>query len=689
MRIGRTLHGAGLLLVVWASLGCNTPSISDDCAPSGATTEEMLAGNRYCVQRGTLVATLQPGTPVRLPMRLEGGETSIQYCFIDDNAENHRARVLHGEREELMVAHNRCVTQTVEDPNADRTLVLEHDVDPTVDATPDLVHVRYFAPRSAPSWLIDTTALSVDPERATVLFTVNRCEGCSLDGIHWPKLYTDDQGLHRGFLGDYPGASFAQSACEGAAVCELSGADSAFNFAGARFDRARIRAGYLRVGTILPQYARTLSPFNGASFANMDAPTAALVLSNVRGASFDHATFGLLKVPTLDLPAVNQLRADFTQTTILNASQVTHANLDVGTFVSLLNVGVFLRDNVVEIPAEVTNLDNVELDGNQNQVLWPTSAGASNLEGRSFVGARLSNLAFPEHASLTHADFSGSILNRVSCPKCDLRGMRADNASFLDYAAPEAILDGTYLRLHAAQLALEGASLVDVSIDMDEPGTLQLDDARAEGIRVTSKEVSLSARSADLRRAQFLGMVLPYAALGHARIDGADFSGSTFAGGSLADVVGGGVSFVGAQFLGTRFRMSRLDAANFRGARCVGCAMDQVVLCGSDLSAMTFEGADLYGSLIPWSSNVFATDGGSGIPCAATFGVDRIFSDAATICPDGSHGMCLELQWLPPNAVTSCCDPRTDLACVRASAGTVCTSGCGCTSLQCSQGVCQ
>jgi uncharacterized protein YjbI with pentapeptide repeats len=609
-------------------------------------------------------------------------EQTWQLCFVDDNNQSLSATVYRDDDVALHVdAGKPCVIGALSE--GAYTLAIRGAAQQDVSA-PNVVHVRSFAPGKVPATVSRAEASAGVPASnfPTLLFSVNECEGCNLDGVRWPKLGTDARGrIRRGFVGRYDAASFVASVCEGD-TCELGSALRGYSFQDARFDRS-----YLNGSRILFGAAASPEPlrFARSSFVDLHAAGGVAVLRGVVGADFRRAHLGALEVPSDAGIAANRLEGNFRDLRLERTSPIGGAALDVETYKSLLEARVPLLGNWVELRV-ATELTGLTFDGSQNELTF--SVPELGLRRTVFAGAHLAHLRFPDGTDLSRSDFSGVHLFDVRCARCSLQGGQGTGIDFTEVTLPDADLRESYLSFANADLLAPRSRMEATTLQLPEDDTsrLMLDDVEAPRLRVVGGQVLLSARRAVLSGASFTQNTLLSPDFTQARIDATDFAGATFQSGLVADVRAVGASFRGARLVGTRLRQVTFVDAIFDQATCEGCVLESSEVCGGSAFGLRFESADLFDSMFGFRGNIVRRADGRLTRCAEVAEFERVRSDADTLCADGSPGPCALSSWWPNGAIATCCQPGQDPTCQRATRGSACSLDCACASLECTLG---
>lgn len=254
----------------------------------------------------------------------------------------------------------------------------------------------------------------------------------------------------------------------------------------------------------------------------------------------------------------------------------------------------------------------------QGRDIQETLTNKGSFQGRDFTGADFSGM------SLAGADFSGALLESANFSGADLRG-----ANFAQAVLARAVFTGSQMakasfagaNLGFAQLGgvnaagasfagalMAGADLSGVDFTGADLSGCDLMGARMaganfSGVRAAGTkfiQVDLKATEApadedlekpnlDIRGIRLAGADLTEALFLQCRMDDADFSGATLDKAIFLTAVGSRVNFSGARMGNVRVvKDSRLDKANFTGAR-----MEKANLRGTDLKGGVFTQATL------------------------------------------------------------------------------------------------
>ena len=442
------------------------------CSADAAVTRDELATSAVSplCEHQVLVASLRPDDPVVIPFRLVTDD-EIEYCFEDDNNEAHRALLFSGNQMLLeLIAGESCVRRHL--PPGVYQLHLRHATPGEDDPTPDVIHTLWFPLRAAAAG-----------HPSQLLLTSNFCPGCDLSGKAWPLLSEDGGGASetRGYDGDYTGANFSDSACNGKPLraCVLGWRASPSSFAGAKFDRVQFPFSssepvlFVAVGRADGQ-----TSFQGASFRSFDSVAAGILTRTFFNGDFSGAHFSDARLGQ-GMMSGDFRDADFSG--FRGKPEVVGAILDLDGYQRLVEGGARVHGNTIAIRTR-DDLTGAVLDGSDNTILWPknTSTGRPTLAGVSFVGARLTNLNFGcvDGGDLSHTKFTGAALTNVTFSGCDLGGAVFDQATLLDVVARNA----SFLQTSMREIQINGLDLSESVVTSDSSDvTLSLAGGRWRG----------------------------------------------------------------------------------------------------------------------------------------------------------------------------------------------------------------
>ena len=677
------------------------------------TAEELSNGQRLC-EHQTLVASLTPDAPLRLPMRIVKREAT-NYCFRDDDAEGHRARIFRGEEIVVDIQDGKGCMAAILDPG-DYELELTHGGAGLLDDAPDVVHT-ILTPASEGS--VSPTSLNtlVDASKlASWVVSVNACPGCTLRGA-WPSLLLGGGGdcpNVRGYSGDYEKADFSDSTCPYAAdaCCSIGiGKVAVNNFDGAKFDRVTNAQGITVFGTMLNPYGPGLSAsFRGASFKalNVSTPIVNLV-GDFTGADFSSATLTGKITDTISAYYINRSMTGAVfddKTSFQGGGSLKGWSFDLPTYVSLSRRGINIASSSVTV-APTDTLKGITFDGAKNQFTWPTdptNTGNVSLANADFSGSTLigSGASFrcdgAGKGTLAGVQFINATLNDISLSGCQLSNAKFDGATITKVNATNSQLsDASFTGVSVAGLDLSGSDLVRVPFSTKTnvaatgvrmlilngkrttarllTDSLSVSDWNLSGADLTDSDFS----NAHMENTKFDSAILTRTNFTKAILDGAVFDGST----------GTSPVFTNAKLRSGTAIGSLWAAPHMEGFDLTKTPATHSLWCGAFVQSAVFTSADLTFTLIPTTDNVytFKVDGvKQTIPCPKSTGLDTVINDATTTCPNTQPGPCTGDAWLPPDTSVSCC---TGLACPsKLAPGQPCTSACDCGSLVCTAGTC-
>jgi uncharacterized protein YjbI with pentapeptide repeats len=689
MRLNRTLGNlttlaAGALL---SACAVDAPTATENealCSSEAAVSDSAFvdpATPALCPKKQTLIAELREDKAVLVPIRVLSN-ADVKYCFRDDDNEPHQASLV---QDEAIVAKweadSPCVTLALE-PGVYQ-LRVDHAARPSgsseADATPDIVHTQWFA--ADPSGGTDTLWLSV-----------NACPGCNLDGKDWPLLYRDQDGKeHRGYAGNYAGASFKGSRCVARnGFCELGARGVSQNFSGARFDTTRLETPSAKIGQAQVTSDRT-EHFLGSSFEGLQVE-GDLALVHVTGASFVGAKLTTLSVPKQ--AGANRLSANFASVALASPGSISGAELDVATLDDLQKLGINVAGNTVRVKGANDFENKSGLDGIKNGYVFPFKGTALDLAGYSFVNAHLANFDFPCSAgsNFRGSDWSNAVITDTSLVGCDLREATLAQVQWDRVDATRANLSGMSVVFKDSTIEFESARLLGTSFQGSTFRSLGLSFADATGANFANIEVAdVSAQNANLTRAKFAGAKMVRANFESATLDFANFQKAALDGASFESCKAEGTVFFGAKLTNCSFARATVSGADLKDVNFGYANFRKATVCGGSLTGSNLDAADLEGALIPAETNVFEGIGRAA-RCEAVIGRDRASTSLTTRCPNGSLGSCTsEAQWTPTGTRPLCCDPLIDANCApRKRSGETCTQPCACSSLVCgSDNLCQ